>query len=231
MAALAAPDRLGTGGAPAAAGAEGAGSAAARQEAWDAGYKAGWDDAARAAIEEETRVRADFARNLRDLGFTYHEARAQVIAALEPLMQDVVGKLLPELAQAALVPRLVDTVMAQAARAATAPIEILISPEARATLDRLFEAPPGLPVTIVEEPSLDLGQAVLRFGRGETHVDLTSVVDAARNGLDALYALRNDPEQERRVPRSANCCNCNPTPCWRWTPGSRIRWNCMSASA
>ncbi len=198
VAALAAPDRFATGAAPGAGGADAGAGAAARQEAWDAGYKAGWDDAARAAAEDEARVRADFARNLRDLSFTYHEARAQVTAALEPLLADVVGKLMPDLAQAALVPRIVETVMAQAARAATAPIEIQIAPAARPTLDRLFEAPPGLPVRIVEEPSLDTGQAVLRFGRGETHIDLTSVVAAARDGLDALYALSTDPEQERR---------------------------------
>jgi flagellar biosynthesis/type III secretory pathway protein FliH len=195
MAALAAPDRT-VGGRVATSPADG--GASGRQEAWDSGYKAGWDDAVRAAAEDEARIRADFARNLRDLGFTYQEARTQVIAALEPLLSDIVGKLLPDLAQAALVPRIVETVMAQAAQAATAPIEIQIAPAARPALDRLFEAPPGLPVTIREEPSLDLGQAVLRFGHGETHVDLTAVVEAARTGIDALYTLTQDQRQERR---------------------------------
>ncbi len=195
VAALAAPDRA-SGGRAGASSTESA--AAGHQEAWDAGFKTGWDDAVRAAAEDEARVRADFARNLRDLGFTYQEARTQVIAALEPLLSDVVGKLLPDLAQAALVPRIVETVMSQAAQAATAPIEIQIAPAARPTLDRLFEAPPGLPVTIREEPSLDLGQAVLRFAQGETHVDLSAVVEAARDGIDALYSLTQDQRQERR---------------------------------
>ena len=193
MAALAAPDKSG---ARAAAPADG--GALAGQDAWDTGYKAGWDDAVRAAAEDEARIRADFARNLRDLGFTYHEARAQVIAALEPLLQDVVSKVLPDLAQVALAPRIVETMMGHATQAAAAPVEILIAPAARPALDRLFEAPPGLPVTILEEPSLDLGQAVLRFGRSETHIDLSAVVEAARTGIDALYTLTLEQRQERR---------------------------------
>jgi flagellar assembly protein FliH len=169
------------------------------QEAWDAGYRAGWDDAVRAAAEDEARLRADFAGNLRDLGFTYQEARAQVLASLEPLLREVTEQLLPDLAREGLAPRIIDALMARADTAAAAPVEIVIAPAARPALDRLMVPTPGLPVAVREEPTFDVGQAVLRIGQTETHVDLTAVVTAARDGIAALYALsQSTPTQERR---------------------------------
>jgi flagellar assembly protein FliH len=167
-------------------------------DAFEAGYRAGWDDAVRAAAEDEARVRADLARNLRDLGFTYREARAQVMASLEPLLRDVTERLLPDLARAALAPRVVEMLLAMAQGAAETPVELVIAPGARAAVDRLLSPAPGLPLVVREEPTLDIGQAVLRHGITETRLDLTAVTEAARSGIAALYALTEPPEEERR---------------------------------
>ena len=71
---------------PHSAGAGGAGltsdqADARAQASYETGYSAGWDDAVRAETEAHKRISAEFARNLQDLGFTFHEARAHVIPA------------------------------------------------------------------------------------------------------------------------------------------------------
>ena len=52
--------------------------------AYDTGYRAGWDDANAAQSDDQTRMKADLARNLQTLGFTYHEARTHILKALWP---------------------------------------------------------------------------------------------------------------------------------------------------
>mgnify|MGYP003515970463 CR=1 FL=1 len=50
-----------------------------RLEAYEQGYRAGWEDAAAAHAEDQRRIRVDLARSLQALGFTYQEARAHVL--------------------------------------------------------------------------------------------------------------------------------------------------------
>jgi hypothetical protein len=50
----------------------------AKVASFEQGYKAGWDDAVAAQSEDQTRIRADLARNLQSLSFTYQEARSHM---------------------------------------------------------------------------------------------------------------------------------------------------------
>ena len=68
---------------------------AAKLEGFDGGYRAGWDDAIKAQSDDQSRISSDFAQNLQDLSFTYHEACNQVLNAISPLLEEVVVKLLP----------------------------------------------------------------------------------------------------------------------------------------
>ena len=71
-------------------------------QAFEAGYQAGWDDASKAHADGKEKTSAEFAQNLLDMSFTYHEALAKLTVSLEPLMKKVVEKLLPETVRMAL---------------------------------------------------------------------------------------------------------------------------------
>ena len=71
--------------------------------AYEQGYTAGWDDAAAAQTDDQSRIKADFARNLQSLGFTFQEARMHVLRAIHPLIQEIVSHLLPKIARENLV--------------------------------------------------------------------------------------------------------------------------------
>ena len=153
---------------------------------YDTGYRAGWDDANAAQSDDQTRMRVDLARNLQTLGFTYHEARSHILKAVEPLMLQIVGQLLPEIARETLAPLVLETLMPIAESLGDAPVKLVLNPVSRAPVEALLEHATGLPVIIEEEPTLGEGQVYIKLGSVEMQVDLdqaTSDIAAAVRGF------------------------------------------------
>jgi hypothetical protein len=161
----------------------------AKLASYDAGYSAGWEDAAAAQSTDQNRVRADLARNLQSLGFTYHEARTHVLRALEPLLAEITGRLLPELARESLAPVILDILMPMAERMADAPVSLVLNPAARPAVESLLEQATGLPLSIVEEPSLSEGQVYLRLGAIETQVNLDRAIAEIATAVRGFFDL------------------------------------------
>lgn len=144
--------------------------------AYDSGYAAGWEDAAAAQSSDQTRVSADLARNLQSLAFTFHEARGHILRALEPLLTEVTGRLLPDLARETLAPLVLDILMPIAEKNVDVPVSLILNPAARPAVESLLEQATGLPITVVEEPSLSEGQVYLRLGTVETQINLDRAI-------------------------------------------------------
>ena len=143
-----------------------------RMLAYEQGYTAGWDDAAASETDDQTRIKADFARNLQSLGFTFQEARMHVLRALQPLIYEIVASLLPKMARETLASIALDTLMPLADQMADAPVTLVLNPASRAAVETLLEQTTGLPLTVIEEPTLGEGQVYLRLGDSETRIDL-----------------------------------------------------------
>ena len=161
----------------------------AKLAAFDTGYRAGWDDAAAAQTGDQSKIGADLARSLQSLDFTYQEARAHVLKAVEPLMLEIVGKLLPEIARSTLAPILLETLMPLADGLADAPITLVLNPAARLAVEALLEQATGLPLTIVEEPTLGEGQAWLRLSGTETKVDLDNATEKIAAAVRSFFDI------------------------------------------
>jgi flagellar assembly protein FliH len=156
---------------------------------YETGYKAGWDDASAAMTEDQTRIRAELARNLQTLSFTYHEARNHVLKAVEPLLLQIVGQLLPEIARETLAPFVLETLMPLAEGLGDAPVTLVINPAARASVEALLEQATGLPLTIEEEPTLGEGQVYIRLGTVETQVDLDKATAEIASAVRGFFDL------------------------------------------
>ncbi len=153
---------------------------------YDSGYRAGWDDASAAQSDDQNRITADLARNLQTLGFTYHEARSHILKAIEPLMLQIIGRLLPEIARETLGPFVLETLMPLAESLGDAPVKLILNPASRAPVEALLEQATGLPVVIEEEPTLGEGQVYIKLGSLEAEVDLdraTADIAAAVRGF------------------------------------------------
>lgn len=166
----------------------------AKLASYDSGYSAGWEDAAAAQSDDQAKIGADLARNLQSLSFTYQEARIHVLRAIEPLLQQMVARLLPELARETLAPIVLEVLMPLAEKMADTPITLVLNPCARAGVEALLDHATGMPLTLVEEPSLGEGQVYLRLGASETHIDLDR---ATAEIATAVRGFFETPEKER----------------------------------
>ena len=156
-------------------------------EAYEQGYKAGWDDAASAQSDEQSRITSDFARNLQELSFTYHQARGQILTSLEPLLKEMVSKVLPKLVRSNFQQIIVDEVLEIAKENSEATIEIVIAPNNRPALERLLETKNNLSVSIVEETTMADGLAYLRFADNEKQIDLEGVLSGLSQTVGEFF--------------------------------------------
>lgn len=147
-----------------------------RLEAFEQGYKAGWDDASKAQSDSASQISAEFARNLQDLSFTYHEAFAHVMKAMNPLLQQVVEAVLPSLAHQTLGAQVVEQLMELARANGEQPASITVAPENRAAIENILEQEMPFPVDVKEDPAMGEGQVDLRFGQTEQAIELDDVL-------------------------------------------------------
>lgn len=163
----------------------------AKVASFEQGYSAGWDDAVAAQQGDQTRIRADLARNLQSLSFTFQDARSHVLQAVKPLILEMINRLLPEVAREALAPTVLEAVMPIAEDLADAPLTLVLNPAVRAQVEDLVTQATGLPMMIEEEPTMPDGQVYIRFGTSETKVDLAQVTTDIAIAVRAFFNLNS----------------------------------------
>lgn len=155
-------------------------------EAYESGYKSGWDDASAAMDQEKSKVGAELARNLRDLGFTYHEARSNTIKAMEALLEELVEKVLPQAMSDLLARQIIEDIMSQADAILDAPVQVVVSPAEADMVRDMLPDTLTMPVEVLAEPTQALGQAYLKFAKSEHRIDLAGVLDRMQTALKAM---------------------------------------------
>ena len=165
-----------------------------RLEAFENGYKAGWDDSLKAQAEDAMRIRDDFARNLQDLSFTYHEAHSHVMQSVTGLLEDIVALVLPEAMRKTLGLRVVEQLTEMAEIAGAQEVEIVSAPSDLLLIQSFLETEAGFPVTATADDTLAEGQVVLRMSGQERQIDLDPVIAGIRDAVETLLQ-----ETERSV--------------------------------
>ncbi|WP_162685572.1 ABC transporter ATP-binding protein [Roseovarius amoyensis] len=157
-------------------------------EAFERGYQAGWDDSAKAQQDSSTHLSEDFARNIRDLSFTYDEAYAGLVAAMRPLIGQTVNVVLPELAHATLGMRVAALIEKEIAACGPQPVILTTAPASAAALQAVLPQDAGFPIAIRQDDTLAEGQVQLRIGDAtEREIDLQGVLDGIRDATDSFF--------------------------------------------
>jgi len=164
----------------------------AKVASFEQGYSAGWDDAVAAQQGDQSRIRADLARNLQSLSFTFQDARSHVLQAIRPLILEMTNRLLPAVAHEALAPTVLEALMPLADELVDAPLTLVLNPAARDQVAGVLEQATGLPMKIEEEPSLPEGQVYIRFGTAEIKVDLTQVTADITAAVRGFFNLTTE---------------------------------------
>lgn len=167
----------------------------ARLQAYETGYAAGWEDAVNAQEDEIARLRADLGQNLRDMALSYGEARAHVLRSLEPLLTEMVAKVLPLMAQEALGHVVLEALRPEAERLAETPAQIRAHPENRHAIEQVVLSQVSFPLVFDPEPLLSHGQVQLVVGPMETSIDLAGVIEQIGLAVHSFF----HPEQPQEA--------------------------------
>jgi flagellar assembly protein FliH len=165
---------------------------ARRLAAYDQGYQAGWDDAVSAQSQDKDRIGAEFARNLQDLGFTFHEAKSHVMKTLEPLLSEMVTKVLPNLVSETLGQTIIEELIPFAEEASDAIVQIVVAPGSKSAIEAIIDTSLTIPMEILEETSLADGQVYLRMGELEKKIDMDSAIERIGQAIHSIYALNEE---------------------------------------
>ena len=158
----------------------------ARNDGYEAGYQSGWDDAVAAEQDRDKQISEEFARNLQDLGFTYHEARAHVVSSVSELLDDLIGTIFPDLLGDAVGLHFLRSVKEATSELADGPIQIVVNPSDADVLSGMTDAVTSLPVKVVVEEALVPGQAYFKLGSHEKRIDLDKSLQDLRHALDGV---------------------------------------------
>lgn len=164
-----------------------------RLEAYEDGYKAGWDDAVGANQAEQMQVAADLAQNLRDMSFTYQEACTHISQSLHGVFDAMMSLFLPEVARIALAPKVAEELGKLPLSSDDMQLVLSVSPESKPVLERLRSHMSDQELTFEEDPSLTAGQVLLGFGDKEVAVDFDALLEEMRGALETFsFELKSE---------------------------------------
>ena len=173
----------------------------AHLDAYEAGYKSGWDDCIAAEQEVHRRIGSDLAAALGEISLTHAAARAEVLSALGPLFEEVASTLLPRLAADAVAPTIIAE-LRDAAEAAVAPgLTLVVAPDALPVLQRLVEDSLDLDVRVEAEPAFAPAQVSIRSASERRDVDLAAAADRIAAALRDFMTLAADDIGGTEAPR------------------------------
>ncbi len=156
-----------------------------RLAAFEQGYSAGWEDAVQAQAQDKGEVSADLAKALGDMSFTYQEALARMTMSLKPMFHSLVEVVLPETLGRGFATRLTEQLTEMARDHIGQPMQIFVPVGCVAEVDEMVPAELSPSTQVVEDPSLEAGQARLQVGVHRREVDCTDLLAAISGAFDA----------------------------------------------
>jgi len=152
-------------------------------EAFERGYSAGWEDALKAQSGSQTETVNAFVATLQDISFGYHEARSGLIKAMQPVLSDIISKLLPEFAQAALGAQVVEQLTSMLRKSVDQNIRIEATQTNLETLEQLVGDAIAAPFVCVPNSDLGSNQIILQVGAQEREIDLDQVISGVATAM------------------------------------------------
>lgn len=171
--------------------------AAAREDAYRAGFIEGQALATEAHLDDQTRLTSAFIEALADARVTNEAARRHVAESVAPMLEALTGAIVPALADAGLgaeIARLVERALVTAPAARP---RLRLAPE---ICDRIEAAlrERGLAATIEEAPELLPREAQIFWDQGYDHLDLDGCIAHVRACIASHLRTNTGENDERR---------------------------------
>ncbi|MCG3269093.1 hypothetical protein [Yoonia sp. I 8.24] len=160
--------------------------AAAPSAEFEAGYEEGYAAAIATAKGNQNALGDAFVQAISDVEFSHAEARAHILKSLTPLFTTVIEKLLPQLSYDSFGLLIVQAIY-EAAQHDTAKLPVLqIHPNQRQAVETVAHEH-GLEITITEDPTLASHAAWIGQARGETYLNVDSLLTETSATLSAIF--------------------------------------------
>lgn len=168
-----------------------------RLAAYERGYAAGFEDAGAQAATEEAARRARVATAVEALNFGYHEARAELLAGLEPVLRAMLDPLLPGVARGMIVPQVIDLLLPLARAPLDGPLTLSVASGMVPAFNEAFEGLVLPPLAFDEREDLGPCQAEIRTATDEIRIDLDAVLERLGEALSGFH--HHATEEVRRA--------------------------------
>lgn len=152
-------------------------------QGYEAGYSAGWEDATKAQSEVADTLRLDLAQRLQDLAFTFHEARAHILAGIEPVLTQIATLAVPAVLQETLGLHLVQQLRQAVSDHIPSSLTLRISPTDRDKIEASLPKDLVAPLEIIENEDLPPGLFEFSFDGQSTQVDFSQLQAAVREAV------------------------------------------------
>ncbi|WP_170762741.1 ABC transporter ATP-binding protein [Ruegeria lacuscaerulensis] len=156
-----------------------------RLAAFEQGYSAGWEDAIQAQEQNRGQMSAELGKSLEDMSFTYHEAITRMGLSLEPMFRSLVQVVLPETLDRGFATRLVEQLTEMAREQIGQPMQIFVPNGRAGEVECLLPQDLSAPTRVIEDPSLEVGQARLQVGTSQREVDCGDLLASVAAVFDA----------------------------------------------
>ena len=164
-----------------------------RLATFETGYREGWEDAIKDAVETRDRIRRTLSARLEDLSFTYHEARTGLLAQLDDVVAAIADAVMPRLSSEGFAARLAAAIRDEVGDEAPGPIELRVCEADLPAVREVLDVPDALPVELIADRTLEAGQAVFAFGPSRRKIDHTRLAETASRIL--RESLATPPER------------------------------------
>lgn len=162
---------------------------AVRLKLFEDGYEAGWKDSMASVQNENKQLVADLEGHIRKLSFSFHEARAHVLGGIEPLIKEVVCRMLPKFTHALLPHLILDRLNGLIEDKCERPVRLLVSPASRIILEAIMPFDLELPVVLVDDADLEDGQVIFEIGSEEELIDASATLQRVEEMLGEFFHL------------------------------------------
>lgn len=165
-------------------------------EAFEKGYKDGWEDAERTLVQRQGQISDAFAQNLMDLSFTLNEARVSVRKDLSSLLRGVLTSLLPPALEHILGPQILAELEALAANSTATTFDVIVAMEQMPAVERALAGAKIGPAQIVGSPDQKRDSALIRLGREEREIDLAAALAEIAGMIETYFDEHERVEEQ-----------------------------------
>lgn len=165
-------------------------------KSFEAGYGAGWEDAVKAQTDAASQLATDLSQSISDMEFTFHEATGQFADLIQPILQQIVTKMLPNIARETLGVHIVDEIKALLDGMVSDHVIIATSPDHAEPLSKLLDSHPELNASVLADANLSPGQAQIRIADTERELDLDTVISGIDDAVAAFFHALKEGKQD-----------------------------------